>query len=61
MLSRPLPPAIPVVWVEAVSEPLVPPEPPKVKQALEQLGGRTGLPTEAPKNVFERLRESLGI
>ena len=31
------------------------------KQALEQLGGRTGLPTEAPKNVFERLRESLGI
>jgi molecular chaperone DnaJ len=33
----------------------------KQKQALEQLGGRTGLPTEAPKNVFERLRESLGI
>ena len=33
----------------------------KQKQALEQLGGRTGLPTEPPKNVFDRLRESLGI
>lgn len=31
------------------------------KKALEGLGGRTGLPTEAPKNVFDRLRDSLGI
>src|SRR5258708_6321705 len=34
MLSRPLPPAIPMDWVDAVSEPLVPPVPPKVKDEL---------------------------
>jgi molecular chaperone DnaJ len=31
------------------------------KKALEGLGGRTGLPSEAPKNVFDRFRDSLGI
>ena len=31
------------------------------KQALEQLGGVTGQPTEAPKKVFDRLRDSLGL
>ena len=31
------------------------------KKGLEALGGKTGLPTEAPKNVFDRLRDSLGI
>src|SRR5258708_22082417 len=31
MLSRPFPPAMPVDRVEAVSEPLVPPVPPKLK------------------------------
>src|SRR6267154_30798 len=36
MLSRPLPPAMPVDWVDAVSEPLVPPVPPKVKDELER-------------------------
>ena len=31
------------------------------KKALEGLGEKTGLPTEAPRNVFDRLRDSLGI
>jgi molecular chaperone DnaJ len=34
---------------------------PQQRQALEQLGGVTGQPTEAPKKVFDRLRESLGL
>src|SRR5258706_606027 len=34
MLSRPFPPAMPVDRVEAVSEPLVPPVPPKVNDEL---------------------------
>src|SRR5882672_11279072 len=37
MLSRPFPPAIPVDWVEAVSEPLVPPVPPKLNDELSML------------------------
>src|SRR6266850_92728 len=36
MPSRPFPPAMPVAWVEAVSEPSVPPVPPKVKDELER-------------------------
>ena len=31
------------------------------RKALEVLGGRTGLPTAAPKGIFDRLRDSLGI
>lgn len=34
---------------------------PQQRKALETLGGRTGLPTAAPKNLFEKLRESIGI
>ncbi len=36
MLSRPLPPEMPVAWVDAVSEPSVPPVPPKVNDELER-------------------------
>src|SRR5258707_1113371 len=36
MLSRPFPPAMPVDWVDAVSEPLVPPVPPKVNDELSR-------------------------
>jgi len=31
------------------------------KKAMEALGGRTGLPTAAPKGFLDRLRESLGL
>ncbi|MHB8509796.1 MAG: molecular chaperone DnaJ [Candidatus Dormibacteria bacterium] len=31
------------------------------RKALESLGGRTGLPTAAPKGLLDKLRESLGI
>ena len=31
------------------------------RKALETLGGRTGQPTEAPKNLLDRLRDSLGL
>ncbi len=37
MLSRPFPPAMPADWVEAVSEPLVPPVPPKLNDELSML------------------------
>src|SRR5258708_5919564 len=37
MLSRPFPPAMPVDWVDAVSEPLVPPVPPKVNEEPSRL------------------------
>src|SRR5258706_267868 len=37
MLSRPFPPAMPVDWVDAVSEPLVPPVPPKLNDELFML------------------------
>ncbi|HEY8740501.1 MAG TPA: molecular chaperone DnaJ [Candidatus Dormibacteraeota bacterium] len=31
------------------------------RQALDVLGGRTGLPTAAPKGILDRLKDSLGI
>ena len=31
------------------------------KKALEVLGGRTGLPTAAPKGILDRLKDSLGL
>jgi molecular chaperone DnaJ len=31
------------------------------RKALEVLGGRTGLPTAAPKGILDRLKDSLGI
>ncbi|MEA2684733.1 MAG: molecular chaperone DnaJ [Chloroflexota bacterium] len=31
------------------------------RKSLEVLGGRTGLPTAAPKGIFDKLRDSLGI
>jgi molecular chaperone DnaJ len=34
---------------------------PEQRQALDALGGRTGLPTEAPRGFVDRLRESLGL
>lgn len=34
---------------------------PEHRKTIEQLGGRTGLPTEPPKNFFDRLRDSIGL
>jgi molecular chaperone DnaJ len=34
---------------------------PEQKKALEVLGGRTGLPTAAPRGILDRLRDSLGL
>ena len=34
---------------------------PEQKKALESMGGRTGLPTAAPKNLFDKIREGLGL
>src|SRR5258708_7492839 len=48
MLSRPLPPAMPVDWVDAVSEPLVPPVPPKVKDEPLKLHTSVLLAPEQP-------------
>jgi molecular chaperone DnaJ len=31
------------------------------RKALEVLGGRTGLPTAAPKGLFDKLKDSLGL
>jgi molecular chaperone DnaJ len=31
------------------------------REALEVLGGRTGLPTAAPKGLFDKLKDSLGL
>src|SRR5258708_21749912 len=48
MLSRPFPPAMPVDRVDAVSEPLVPPVPPKVKDELLMLRLALELSEERP-------------
>ena len=34
---------------------------PDQRKSIEGLGGRTGLPTEAPKGFLDRLRDSLGL
>lgn len=34
---------------------------PDQRKALEVLGGRTGLPTAAPKGFFDKLKDSLGL
>ncbi|MFN2463238.1 MAG: molecular chaperone DnaJ [Candidatus Dormibacteria bacterium] len=34
---------------------------PEQKKALEVLGGRTGLPTAAPRGILDRLKDSLGL
>ena len=31
------------------------------RKAIESLGGRTGLPTEPPKNFFDKLKDSIGL
>src|SRR5258706_2567624 len=63
MLSRPFPPAMPVDRVEAVSEPLVPPVPPKLNDELVRVRLALEPAGEQPfvGNVFTAPPPSLSV